>query len=110
MNTVSIWILILAVIFFVWVIVPYMLRTPIHARMIAVPETSEPSPQHKEELQKELEKQESAASLKTFYTPARPDVPEDFPISPVGTCPLSKPEVSALPIVDVPRCMMVAAK
>lgn len=110
MNTVSIWILILAIAFFLWIVVPFMLRAPVHAKDMA---TSVPSnvatPEQEEAMAKEMEKRASANHLKTFYRPASSDVPEDYPVQPIGTCPYTKPEVTALPVVDVPRCVAVTA-
>lgn len=109
MNTVSIWILILGIAFFMWIVVPFMLRAPVHAKDVATYVPTEPSPEDKEAMAKEIEKRASADHLKTFYKPANSEVPEDYPVQPIGTCPYTKPEVTALPVVDVPRCVAVTA-
>lgn len=45
--------------------------------------------------------------LKTYYPPPlKSEVPVDYPRKAIGSCPVSKPPSKALPMTDVPMCMV----
>ena len=45
------------------------------------------------------------AMLDAHYTPARAQVPEDYPRLDVGSCPYTKPPATDLPLPDLPMCV-----
>jgi hypothetical protein len=98
--------IVLAVVFFLFVILPNILRTPIQANAQAYhPRLMDP--QEQQRTAEDKEREASRQMLDGYYEPARESVPEDYPVKFISDCPYSKPPSTDLPIVDVPMCVAV---
>lgn len=101
-------IVILIILFALFVILPSILAPPpsmpvYRATMQRAPHPAGPSVAEQQQMEASLSRQ----MLNSHYQNARPDVPEDHPVKPIGACPYSKPPSTDLPIPNVPMCVAV---
>lgn len=107
MNAFWAFVIILVIAFFLFVILPSLFVTPIHAQQRPYVHPSQlPAPAPIQNAC-EVEAQQSQLALNKFFKDANPDVPEDYPRKPVGACPYSKAPSTSLRMVDMPMCVVV---
>lgn len=107
MNAFWAFVIILVIAFFLFVILPALFASPIHANQRPYAAPLPPSPAVPLQSACEIEAQQSEIALSKFFQNANPDVPEDYPRKPVGACPHSKPPSTDLRMVDMPMCVVV---
>lgn len=97
--------ILIIVVILLFIVLPSFVETPTQTYVLPV-KAKEISVEQKIKQERAINAKHDQEMLKSFYTPARDKVPVDNPLKPIGSCPMTKPLSSDLPLVDVPMCMM----
>lgn len=113
------WVLgVLAAALLMFVVIPRVFNTPVGSRPIVTATTATaggvagPDPVAVAAAEAAArERAEAAQMLNIQYaeSTARPEIPEDYPRKRIGACPYAKAPSSALPLRDIPMCLVVTS-
>lgn len=111
MDIFWIFVTVIAVALIVFLVLPKVFDHPTMAQPIRAPKPVPSQTQH-EAAERAHEvavaSAQSQAALDAVFEETRAtEVPENYPLRPIGACPYSKADSTSLPMVDTPRCILL---
>jgi len=105
MDTFWTLLILIIVVILLFMVLPSFVETPTQTYVLPIKAKEVPI-EEKIKQDRANTKKKDQEMLNSFYTPARDKVPVDNPLKPVGSCPMSKPLSTDLPLIDVPMCLV----
>lgn len=111
MDIFWIFVTVIAVAIILFLVLPKVFENPTVALPIRAPKQVPSQAQHEEAARAHeaaVASEQSRAAIDAVFEDTRAtDVPENYPRRPIGACPYSKADSTSLPVVDMPRCVLL---